>query len=373
VLTSEGVVVMKLFYSHVGRIGSAKHFPLTVFHKVPISVVEHSMSPQDPSRDILLESLRLNFPSGHMNCWGVPTGGRNIFRTVDRGDVVLLVERATSDGLVPALCEVKEFLPKQEPQLSAALWNDDKYRYIFFFDTEELDLTWQEMRDQLGFSLNYNPGGQFMSVRPERLAPLGGAEGYVETLRFRYGISHSPLDESPDTTFTNMVGARSTQHVEKINQQLERLKEISMSSEPVLTEGRPRAQYTRSAIPRDDAFRVGVAEIYGFRCAICGLNLRGPDGRAEVQGAHIYPKALDGKDDLRNGICLCRTHHWAFDVGWFWLTDDCKIVVRDGIPQTDDYAFIRKFDKTSITSPEQQELKPHPLFLRARRELYGFQ
>jgi hypothetical protein len=91
---------MKLFYAHAGRIGAAKHFPLTVFKKVPISVVEHNISPQASSRDAILESLNSNFPSGYMNCWGMPTGGENIFRQLHGGDVALLVEGATSDGRI---------------------------------------------------------------------------------------------------------------------------------------------------------------------------------------------------------------------------------------------------------------------------------
>jgi len=228
-----------------------------------------------------------------------------------------------------------------------------------------------ELRDHLGFSPNYNPGGQFLPVRPERLAPLGGAEHYVETLRYRYGISHSPLEKVPDTTITRTVGARSTEHIEQTNRQLDRLRKVSMSGDPVLTEGRPRVAYKRSAVPRDDAFRRGLAELYGFKCAVCDLGLQGPDGSYEVQSAHIYPKALDGKDDLRNGISLCRMHHWAFDAGWFWLTDDCCVVIRGDVPQTDDYLFIRKFDRAQIAIPVEDALRPHPLFLRARRELMG--
>ena len=109
---------MKLFHAHAGRIGAAKHFPLTVFNKVSASVVEQNISPQDPSRDLILRSLRSNFPSGYINCWGVPTGGIDIFRSGERGDVVLLVGGATSDGMVPALCEVKEVLSDQQPHPS---------------------------------------------------------------------------------------------------------------------------------------------------------------------------------------------------------------------------------------------------------------
>jgi hypothetical protein len=366
-----GIGEGKLFYAHAGRIGAAKHFPLTVFDKVPISVVEQNVSPQDPSRDAVVESLRSDFPLCYVNCWGVPTGGVDMFRRLERGDVVLIIGGATPDGLVPAMGEVKACLSGQQPHLSSPLWDDHKYRYVFFFDTEELELTWVELRDQLNFSPNYNPAGLFMPVRPERLTPSGGADQYVEMLRFCFGISHSPVDESPDTTATETVGARSTQHVDHISRHLERLRDDSVSGEPALTEGRPRAQYVRSAIPRDDAFRIGVGEIYHFKCAVCGLGISGPDGKHEAQSAHIYPKALDGKDDLRNGICLCRMHHWAFDAGWFWLNDDCKLIVRDDLPNTDDYAFIRNYDHVHITTPEEPDLKPHPVFLRAHRALHG--
>jgi hypothetical protein len=37
---------MKLFYGHVGSIGSAKHFPLTVFNKGPLGVVERNIIPK---------------------------------------------------------------------------------------------------------------------------------------------------------------------------------------------------------------------------------------------------------------------------------------------------------------------------------------
>jgi hypothetical protein len=51
---------MKLLYGQAGRIGAAKHFPLTVFNKVPVSVVEHNISSQNPSRNVLLKTLRLS-------------------------------------------------------------------------------------------------------------------------------------------------------------------------------------------------------------------------------------------------------------------------------------------------------------------------
>jgi hypothetical protein len=39
--------------------------------------------------------------------------------------------------------------------------------------------------------------------------------------------------------------------------------------------------------------------------------------RGVEQAAHIVPKNKNGTDDPRNGLTLCRAHHWAFDAGLF--------------------------------------------------------
>jgi predicted restriction endonuclease len=70
-------------------------------------------------------------------------------------------------------------------------------------------------------------------------------------------------------------------------------------------------------------------------------------GKPEVQGAHIYPKGRDGSDDLRNGICLCRRHHWAMDAGWisiFWCAKICQTTTTTGSSQNTrarGYVFLR--------------------------------
>ena len=57
-------------------------------------------------------------------------------------------------------------------------------------------------------------------------------------------------------------------------------------------------------------FRARVLRAYGGRCALTGL----PEARL-VDAAHIIPdgdKAL-GQPDIRNGICMSKIHHAAFD------------------------------------------------------------
>src|SRR5205085_3600936 len=72
-----------------------------------------------------------------------------------------------------------------------------------------------------------------------------------------------------------------------------------------------KVQFLRKAFARGRAFRNIVTAQYDHHCAICGLRLETPQRTYEAEAAHIIPKRLRGSDDPRNGICMCRTHHWA--------------------------------------------------------------
>ena len=83
---------------------------------------------------------------------------------------------------------------------------------------------------------------------------------------------------------------------------------------------------TKESVLRNRGFRQAVIEAYGYRCAVCGLKIKSPDSITwEVQAAHIVPSSSLGRDDICNGVALCRLHHWAFDVGWFTLLDNYKV------------------------------------------------
>ncbi|WP_210162816.1 HNH endonuclease [Kaistia adipata] len=86
-------------------------------------------------------------------------------------------------------------------------------------------------------------------------------------------------------------------------------------NDAVLTETRVRR------IARARVFQRRVSEVYGGRCAVCGGGLHTSHGKSEVEAAHIVPRSLKGADDIRNGLALCRTHHWAFDNGLFGIKD----------------------------------------------------
>ena len=73
-----------------------------------------------------------------------------------------------------------------------------------------------------------------------------------------------------------------------------------------------RQSRTRGASGRRFSKRVRVA--YGNRCAFCGVRLAGISGLASgIDAAHILAWSAYDLDVVRNGIALCKTHHWAFD------------------------------------------------------------
>jgi putative restriction endonuclease len=146
--------------------------------------------------------------------------------------------------------------------------------------------------------------------------------------------------------------------------------ETASSGEPSLTED--RARFTESKrVMRSSIFSRKIKKMYEFTCAVCGSNCFSPQGRPEVESAHIYPKYEGGANDLRNGIALCRFHHWAFDRGWFALTDGLEVRVnqwanRDPPEQVDVFKGEVVADRKKSGPP------PHPLYLTAHRELHDF-
>ena len=134
----------------------------------------------------------------------------------------------------------------------------------------------------------------------------------------------------------------------------------------------------REAALRVRGFRQAVIQLYGFRCSVCGLKVNSPDSLCwEVEAAHIVPHASQGRDDIFNGVALCRFHHWAFDVGWFALQDDYKICtsskLRDlplDFARVGDFEYLRSLTKelTRIQLPTRRQAYPHLNSIRWHRE-----
>jgi len=158
-----------------------------------------------------------------------------------------------------------------------------------------------------------------------------------------------------------------TFEVQRIKNKLEKSKRLKNYS-PVDTARRSRT-ITRESLLRTRGFRQAIVQAYGYSCCICGLKIASPDSLMwEVEAAHIVPHRFYGKDDIWNGIALCRFHHWSFDVGWFTLRYDFTVEVNERIRMVpSDHGLMDGFDilrqgvkeNQPIRLPKRNALFPH--------------
>jgi putative restriction endonuclease len=146
--------------------------------------------------------------------------------------------------------------------------------------------------------------------------------------------------------------------------------EAATLEEPTLTG--PSRKITVSLNARNAAFSKNVKRNYAYACAVCNKKRFSVSGYPEVEAAHIYPKEKNGSDDYRNGIALCKLHHWAFDAGLFAVSDEMKVIVKPALLNDSNYQEIYQYTKTNLTLPKEDRFKPHQMFLSAHRKLHGF-
>jgi putative restriction endonuclease len=105
-----------------------------------------------------------------------------------------------------------------------------------------------------------------------------------------------------------------------------------------------------------------VRTLYGDACSVCSLAARTEQGSGIVDGAHIMPFAEFHNDDPRNGLALCKNHHWGFDAGWFSVTDEYRVVVSprlvDGLAYLTAHAPIQLPDN-ALYHPSLDALRWH--------------
>jgi putative restriction endonuclease len=120
---------------------------------------------------------------------------------------------------------------------------------------------------------------------------------------------------------------------------------------------------------RDPKFREEVLRVYGYRCAVCGFDLRLDNVPLALDAAHIRWHQANGPSIISNGLALCALHHKLFDRGAFSLSDALRIEVSarvNGSAGLEEY--LTQFNSISITLPNVRSAKPHPDFLRWHRK-----
>lgn len=115
---------------------------------------------------------------------------------------------------------------------------------------------------------------------------------------------------------------------------------------------------TRSKrIARSRAFQKLTSEYYDKKCAVCGLGFVSSKGY-EVEAAHIVPRSKKGADDARNGIALCRSHHWALDKGLWSIDAAGEIVVSAKYLAQGSNNLLKGFEGKTPALPSKAAMTP---------------
>lgn len=124
-------------------------------------------------------------------------------------------------------------------------------------------------------------------------------------------------------------------------------------------------------------FRHAVRQAYNYTCVFCGAHLPATRyNNAGVDAAHILPWAEYDLDQIANGLCLCRHHHWAFDEGLIvmryrdgnYFLEVPENIVRDLTAEGDfslDELLSCQGQVPQNRLPRRADQRPHPQFLEA--------
>jgi len=119
---------------------------------------------------------------------------------------------------------------------------------------------------------------------------------------------------------------------------------------------------------RDTAFGRTVRKAYDYRCAACGIRVV-LDDIYIVDAAHLIPFAEGHDDDPRNGIALCKNHHWSMDRALIAPGDDLlwrvSRILDDRIEGQRELLDLRN---RSVLVPTNQRYHPRQDALQWRQE-----
>ena len=116
-------------------------------------------------------------------------------------------------------------------------------------------------------------------------------------------------------------------HIEAYRQQL-----IQDTQHPFLMQRDIASVQTETPV-RSAGFRQAVMQIYDYTCAVCALNIRASSGESVTDAAHIIPFSVSYNDDIRNGMSLCKLHHWAFDAGLISVSETYQVIVSPSMTE----------------------------------------
>jgi len=125
------------------------------------------------------------------------------------------------------------------------------------------------------------------------------------------------------------------------------------------------AKPLESLFTSQDKFKSFIREMYGGLCAVRNSSLI-TDNFAGLQAAHIRPDNAMGPLLPTNGILMSSDIHYAFEDGFFTLTEDNEIQVSKKIPSS---SYLWKYEKQVIQPlPNYDIYKPFHSYTQFHRE-----
>ena len=108
---------------------------------------------------------------------------------------------------------------------------------------------------------------------------------------------------------------------------------------------------------RSRSFRDLILYFYGYKCAITNEDLViNYKALTNLEAAHICARAFGGGSHPSNGFALERNLHWAYDKGFFTITDDYKVQVH---PEALKIKYLADLDGRELLTPEDSRSKPN--------------
>ncbi|MDA8141060.1 MAG: HNH endonuclease [Desulfobacteraceae bacterium] len=115
---------------------------------------------------------------------------------------------------------------------------------------------------------------------------------------------------------------------------------------------------------RNPDFRNRVLRAYGYRCAVCGFDVRLRDKLIGVEACHIKWHQAGGPEVENNGLALCCMHHKLFDLGVFTISTRMTVMVSEEAHGTTGFQeWILDFHGKKIKPPIRDNYFPSEDFV----------
>ncbi len=106
-------------------------------------------------------------------------------------------------------------------------------------------------------------------------------------------------------------------------------------------------------------FDSALLELYGHRCATCGIKMMTLEGQSAVGVNRIIPQRVGGSDHPNNGLALCRMCGWSFENGLIGIGEKYEVLIPAAIRLNGNLpAHMLIFKDRGITKIKPESFRP---------------